>query len=86
MRRIALVAALLSLAACNNKQQSAEANSVDQNLESETIGGNDVTAIDAATGEDANMAADSDVVLNESLSNEAGDNEATDEGATTNEE
>jgi hypothetical protein len=32
------------------------------------------------------MAADSDVVLNESLSNEAGDNEATDEGATTNEE
>ena len=85
MRLLAVAAIVLSLAACNNKQQSTEANSIDQNLEAETIGGNDVTAIDAATGDDANMAADSDVMLNESMLNEAEGN-AMNASASANEQ
>jgi hypothetical protein len=58
--RMLLLAAVtaLSLAACKNNNQHDNSNSVDENLTAENIVSNDVTAIDAVTGDDANMAAD----------------------------
>lgn len=70
MHRLILAAALLSLAACNRKQQAAETSGVDQPVAVETIGGNDITAIDAATNDAANMAADVEANLGEPVSNE----------------
>jgi len=56
-----LAAAALSLAACGNNDQTDNTANVDENLSAENIVSNDVTAIDAVTGEAANMAADVDV-------------------------
>lgn len=59
MRLLILFAgAALSLAACRNNDQVDNTTNVDENLTAENIVSNDVTAIDAVTGEDANMAAD----------------------------
>ena len=59
MRLLILFAgAALSLAACRNNDQVDNTTNVDENLTAENIVANDVTAIDAVTGEDANMAAD----------------------------
>ena len=55
---ILLGVAALSLAACRNNDQADNNINVDENLTAENIVANDVTAIDAVTGEDANMAAD----------------------------
>lgn len=76
MPRLILAAALFALAACNRNEQAAETTGVDQNVAVETIGGNDITAIDAATNDSANMAADVEANLEETLSNEGN----TDEG------
>ena len=57
MRALILVAAL-GLAACGKNDQAGNTAAVDGNLAAETIAANDVTAIDAVTGEAANMAAD----------------------------
>ena len=56
-----LVAAALSLAGCRNNDQTDNTANVDENLSAENIVSNDVTAIDAVTGEAANMAADVDI-------------------------
>ena len=56
-----LAAAALSLAGCRNNDQTDNTANVDENLSAENIVSNDVTAIDAVTGEAANMAADVDV-------------------------
>ena len=62
MRALILVAGVaLALAACGNNDQADNTSNVDENLTAENIVSNDVTAIDAVTGEDANMAADVDV-------------------------
>src|SRR4051794_15063435 len=59
MRAVILIAAAaLSLAACRNNDQADNTANVDENLSAENVVSNDVTAIDAVTGEDANMAAD----------------------------
>jgi hypothetical protein len=59
MRLLILAAgAALSLAACKNNDQHDTTANVDENLTAENIVSNDVTAIDAVTGEAANMAAD----------------------------
>ena len=59
MRALFLVAgAALGLAACGNNDQIENNVSVDQALTAESIVANDVTAIDAVTGDAANMAAD----------------------------
>jgi hypothetical protein len=58
MRLLILFAgAALSLAACRNNDQADNTMNVDENLTAENIVANDITAIDAVTGEDANMAA-----------------------------
>ena len=56
-----LILALLALAACKNNDQVDNTQNVDENLSAENIVSNDVTAIDAVTGDAANMAADVDM-------------------------
>ena len=59
MRLLILAAgAALVLTACGNNDQSDNTANVDENLTAENIVSNDVTAIDAVTGDAANMAAD----------------------------
>ena len=62
MRALILIGALaLPLAACSNNDQRDNTANVDENLTAENIVSNDVTAIDAVTGDAANMAADVDM-------------------------
>jgi hypothetical protein len=63
MRRLTLTAtaAALALAACGKNNQTDNANVVADNLTAASIVSNDVTAIDAVTGDAANMAADVDM-------------------------
>ena len=61
MRAPLLLAALLCLSACGNNDQSDNTENLDENLSAESIVSNDVTAIDAVTGDAANMAADVDM-------------------------
>jgi hypothetical protein len=59
MRLLILAAATaLTLAACRNNDQHDNTSNIDENLTAENIVSNDVTAIDAVTGDAANMAAD----------------------------
>jgi hypothetical protein len=59
MRALILAAgAALALGACGNNDQTDNTQNVDENLTAENIVSNDVTAIDAVTGDAANMAAD----------------------------
>ena len=61
MRPLILIAGSLALAACGNKDQTDNMQNIDENLTAENIVSNDVTAIDAVTGDAANMAAESDI-------------------------
>ena len=62
MRVLILAAvALLGLSACGGGGQAENAATADQVLSAENIVTNDVTAIDAVTGDAANMAADVDI-------------------------
>ena len=68
MRALILVAgAALALTACRGNQQTGETANVEQTLAAGAIASNDITAIDAVTGEDSNMAAD--VALTDALDN-----------------
>jgi hypothetical protein len=59
MRLVILAAAAaLTLGACKNNDQHDNTMNIDENLTAENIVSNDVTAIDAVTGDAANMAAD----------------------------
>ena len=61
MRVLVLISsATLALAACGNNDQTDNTQNVDENLSAENIVSNDVTAIDAVTGDAANMATDVD--------------------------
>jgi len=61
MRVLLLLAAAAALASCGNNDQTDNTQNIDENLTAENIVSNDVTAIDAVTGDAANMAADVDV-------------------------
>jgi hypothetical protein len=68
MRFLILAAtAALSLAACKNNDQHDNNMNVDENLTAENIVSNDVTAIDAVTGDAANMAANVNYIETENL-------------------
>ena len=59
MRALILIAgAALILAACGKNDQSGNTTNADENLTAQDIVSNDVTAIDAVTGDASNMAAD----------------------------
>jgi hypothetical protein len=61
MRALILIAGALVLAACSKNDQTDNTQNVDENLTAENIVSNDVTAIDAVTGDAANIAAESDI-------------------------
>jgi hypothetical protein len=62
MRALILIAgAALALGGCGNNDQKDNSQNIDENLTAENIVSNDVTAIDAVTGDAANMAADVDM-------------------------
>lgn len=61
MRVPLLFAAALALSACGHNDQKDNTQNADENLTAENIVSNDVTAIDAVTGDAANMAADVDM-------------------------
>ena len=60
---LALAAASIALIGCGKKQATGNTSAVDQAVTAEDFAANDATAIDAATGADANMAADIDITL-----------------------
>ena len=72
MRAPLLFAAVVLLAACSNNDQADNTQNVDENLTAEDIVSNDVTAIDAVTGDAANMAAESEIGDLGNVSNDTG--------------
>lgn len=76
MRALTMIAGALALAACGNNDQSDNTQNVDENLMAENIVSNDVTAIDAVTGDAANMAAETQIEDVTNLSNAAGNSSA----------
>jgi hypothetical protein len=74
MRKLILLGAF-ALASCGGNQQANNAAVSDETGAGDITAVNDTTAIDAATGEAANMAADVNYTFNEEATNEA-DNKA----------
>ena len=64
---IALAASSLALAACGKKDATGNTSALDEAVSAEDFATNDATAIDAATGADANMAADVDINVIENI-------------------
>ena len=60
---ILLAGPALFLAACGSNNQADTTINADQGLSAESFSSNDVTAIDAVTGDDSNMAADVNYVV-----------------------
>jgi len=84
MRELILLGgAALALCACGSEQTAEERAAAERNVTSEVVATNDTTAIDAATGEAANMAADVDYLpefaneLGNDVEAEAAGNRAT---------
>lgn len=71
MRKLILLGAL-ALASCGGNQQANNAAVSDESGAGDVTAVNDTTAIDAATGEAANMAADVNYTFNEAATNESG--------------
>jgi hypothetical protein len=70
MRALILMASVaLILSACGRSDQAGQTQNADEGLSAESIVSNDVTAIDAATGDAANMAADVDLNYGNLLEN-----------------
>lgn len=78
MPRLALGLAFcsLALAACGKSEQTGNTSALDQAVSAEDFATSDVTAIDAATGADANMAADVDVNQYENAASATGNGSA----------
>lgn len=78
MRRpvLGLAFGMLALGACGEKQQTGNTSSLDEAVSAKDFETSDVTAIDAATGADANMAADIDINVYENESRGDGNRSA----------
>lgn len=61
MRRWTFALAVIALTACNKEQAAQDVRQTDKELASDDLMANDLTAIDAVSGADSNMAADIDV-------------------------
>lgn len=61
MRALLITVLALSLAACGKSDQAEDNQNIGDTLTADSIVSNDVTAIDAVTGDAANMAADVDM-------------------------
>ena len=61
MRSWIFALAVVALSGCNKEQAAQDVRQTDQELASDDLATNDLTAIDAASGADSNMAADIDV-------------------------
>ena len=70
---LVLAATSLALAGCGKKAVTGNTSAVDETVTAQDFSTNDTTAIDAATGADANMAADVDINAVE-LANDSSDN------------
>ena len=82
MRVLIIIAgAALALGGCNKNGQSGDLQNADDNLTASSIVSNDVTAIDAVTGDAANMAADVDMNFG-GLANSTGNSTASGNSAT----
>jgi hypothetical protein len=68
MRALILIAvSALAVSACGKSGSVDNTTNIDQVLAAQNISANDTTAIDAATGDDANMAADMNFTTVENL-------------------
>jgi hypothetical protein len=66
MRALILTAgAALAISACGDNPSAGNATDIDGDLATQNIAANDTTSLDAATSEDANMAADVNFTVNE---------------------
>ena len=84
MRALILVAAAaVAISACSKDEPIANTTNVDQDLATQNVSANDTTSIDAATGEDANMAADVNFTLNET-DNLTGNDDSADNASANN--
>lgn len=84
MRAFFLVAgSALAISACGSDQAADNVTNVDSDLVAQNISANDTTGIDAATADDANMAADVNFTL-DNIDNQADDNTAGDQAAAGN--
>jgi len=81
MRKLALIATF-ALAACGGSETVNNSAVAEEASATEIGAANDATAIDAATGQAANMAADVDYTFNEGDSNVVGDNAVNRSGNT----
>ena len=73
---ILLTVAALGLAGCGTGEQANNTVNVDQAVMSDDLAANDVTAIDAVTGDAANMAADVDINFTNDMLDSAGSNQS----------
>lgn len=74
--RTLIVGAAFALASCGGNEAANEAAVAEDTEAAEVSAVNDITAIDAATGEAANMAADVNYTFNEAELNEIAGNAA----------
>jgi hypothetical protein len=73
MRHIILVAgAALALTACGSNGQAGNTTNINEGLTADNIVSNDITAIDAVTGDAANMAADMPLDATNEMGNDLG--------------
>jgi hypothetical protein len=71
---IVVTLAALGLAACGSDEQANNTVNIDQAVMADDLAANDVTAIDAVTGDAANMAADVDINFTNDMLESAGSN------------
>lgn len=72
--RILMLIAALALASCGGNEAANDAAVAEETEAAEVSAVNDITAIDAATGDAANMAADVNYTFNEAEMNELAGN------------
>jgi hypothetical protein len=74
---LALAASALALSGCGKKEATGNTTALDEGASAQDFATNDVTAIDAATGADANMAADVQINYSNDTSEDAGSANST---------